>query len=94
MNQRPLPDVQHALAESFRAAIVRSVGDEYATVDPLIRPANRPNFGDYQANLAMGLAKKLRRSPRDVAQSIVDRLDTAGLCERVEIAGPALSTCT
>jgi len=36
----------------------------------------------------MGLGKKLGKKPRDVAVSIVDGLDTTGLCNKVEIAGP------
>jgi arginyl-tRNA synthetase len=39
----------------------------------MVRPAD-PQFGDYQANLALGLAKALRQKPRDIAQAIADRL--------------------
>mgnify|MGYP002261064153 CR=1 FL=1 len=56
----------------------------------LIRPAQDPRFGDYQANCAMPLAKQLGAgaNPRDVAAQIIDRLDIADLCETPEIAGP------
>lgn len=54
----------------------------------LIRPAQDPRFGDYQANMAMPLGKKLGRPPRKVAAEIVDRLDIDDLCEAAEIAGP------
>jgi len=40
-------------------------------------------------NLALQLAKPLRRKPRDIAQALVDALEApAGLVQKVEIAGP------
>jgi arginyl-tRNA synthetase len=54
----------------------------------LIRPAQDPRFGDYQANMAMPLAKQLGRAPRDVAAEIVQRLEVSGLCDPPEVAGP------
>ncbi len=62
-------------------------------VDPepllaMIRRSQDPKFGDYQANLAMPLGKRLGRPPREVAAEIVGRLDLADLCGEPEIAGP------
>ena len=37
----------------------------------MIRPAQDPKFGDYQANFAMSLGKQLGKPPRDVAAEIV-----------------------
>lgn len=54
----------------------------------MIRPANDAKFGDYQANLAMPLGKKLGKPPRDVATEIVESLNLDGLCDNVEVAGP------
>ena len=45
-------------------------------------------FGDYQSNAAMILAKELRRNPREVATAITEAFDGGGLCEKPEIAGP------
>ena len=56
--------------------------------EPMIRASQDPKFGDYQSNCAMGLAKKLGKKPRDVADAIVEKLDIADLCEPPEIAGP------
>ncbi|MDR3233307.1 MAG: arginine--tRNA ligase [Planctomycetaceae bacterium] len=53
-----------------------------------IRPVNDPKFGDYQANLAMPLAKKLSKPPREVAQQIIGHLQISDICETPEIAGP------
>ncbi|HWJ53563.1 MAG TPA: arginine--tRNA ligase, partial [Propionibacteriaceae bacterium] len=57
-------------------------------VDPELRPATKPQFGHFQSNVALRLANDEGRPPRDVASSIVARLDVADLCEPPEIAGP------
>ncbi len=62
--------------------------DDPADLLELIRRSQDPKFGDYQANLAMPLGKRLRRPPRDVAAEVVRRLDLAQICEPPEIAGP------
>ena len=59
--------------------------DEFAE---MVRPSQNPRFGDYQANCAMPLGKRLSRPPRDVAQQIIEKLDVADMCEPPEIAGP------
>ncbi|SDT38099.1 arginyl-tRNA synthetase [Friedmanniella luteola] len=57
-------------------------------IDPELRPATKPQFGHFQSNVALRLAKSEGRPPREVAASIVERLDLADLCEPPEIAGP------
>lgn len=59
-----------------------------AGIDPELRPATRPQFGHYQTNLALRLAKAEGRPPREVAQRLVSQIDLADLCEPLEIAGP------
>ena len=78
-----LPD----LRERFRDALA-GLADEPADLLDLIRRGQDPKFGDYQANLAMPLGKRLGRPPRDVAAELIGRLDVADLCEPPEIAGP------
>ena len=51
-------------------------------------PASNPQFGDYQWNGALPLAKILRQKPRDVAAQVLERLDVSAICEAPEIAGP------
>lgn len=45
------------------------------------------NHGDYSCNLAMQLAKPLRRNPRDIAGLLINALSTSPYLEKVEIAG-------
>ncbi|KAA8494154.1 Arginine--tRNA ligase [Porphyridium purpureum] len=57
--------------------------------NPMVTPATKEEFGDFQCNAAMGLAKSLKKKPRDVATAIVEKLDIADLCVTPpEIAGP------
>jgi arginyl-tRNA synthetase len=44
--------------------------------------------GDFATNIAMQLAKPARRSPRQLAQAIVDAMPTSELVSKIEIAGP------
>ncbi len=53
-----------------------------------VNEAGKPEFGDYQFNGAMALAKRLGRDPREIAQSIVEAIEENEILDRVEIAGP------
>ena len=81
-------DVKAWLAERVGEALGEAFGAEYAGADPLITPATKPEFGDYQCNVAMGLGKRLKSKPRDVASSIVAALKVDECFEPTEIAGP------
>jgi arginyl-tRNA synthetase len=81
-------DIRSVLDAAFRKAIVAAFGEGCADADPLVFPSSNPEFGDFQANAAMGLAKRLKRAPRDVAKAIIERLDAEGLESTPEIAGP------
>ncbi len=78
----------------LRAAIVAALGSEYEGADPVLRASAQPQFGDFQANAAMALAKRAGRPPRDVAAAVVGALDVEDLCERVEVAGPGFINLT
>ncbi len=47
------------------------------------------SHGDYSSNIAMQLTKQLKQNPRDIAASIVSKINTSdGTISAVEIAGP------
>ncbi len=74
-------------ATSGDAAAIEAAGRARAVLD---RP-KQADHGDLACNLALQLAKALRRNPREVAQALVDavRASPAGeLLESAEIAGP------
>lgn len=89
---RPMKSIVSQLRSRFADALVKVMGEEGRDVDAMIRPAADPAFGDYQSNAAMGLAKRLKARPRELAQRVVDALaadpDVAVMCEPFEIAGP------
>lgn len=76
------------LKRRFSDALALVVPPDFGPADPLLRETSDPTFGDYQSNVAMGLAKALKKAPRKVAEDIVAALDLSGLCLPPEIAGP------
>lgn len=72
--------------ERFAAAL-NQMGLDGTALAQRVTAVRDPQFGDYQANLAMGLTKQLGVSdPMQIAQDIVQRVDLTGLCEPAEIA--------
>ncbi|WP_269616558.1 arginine--tRNA ligase [Prochlorococcus marinus] len=55
-------------------------------------PASKPEFGDFQINCALSLAKEIKQPPRDIAQQIADQLhednEFIKICNPPVIAGP------
>jgi arginyl-tRNA synthetase len=82
------------LTNQLDLAIVAALGADYAGTDPILVLSSNPKFGDYQANMAMGLAKKIGQQPRNIAQAIVDNLDVSAVCEPPQIAGPGFINFT
>jgi arginyl-tRNA synthetase len=89
-----MPGLSALLQERGRNALVAAFGLDPAEADPVIRrsPPDRP--GDFQANAAMALAKRLGKPPREVAEAFVAALEVDDLCESVEIAGPGFVNLT
>jgi len=82
-------DLLTELDARFARAMRDALGDELPKNAPtLISPARNTEFGDFQCNAAMGLAKRIGAKPRDVAQKIVDAIDLSGVAEPPDIAGP------
>ena len=59
-----------------------------ADCEPQVRQSARVQFGDYQANGIMAVAKKLGQAPRQLAEAVIQHLDLTGIASKVEIAGP------
>ena len=54
----------------------------------VISDATKPEFGDYQFNGVMKLAKQLKRNPREIASEVAKHINTTGMVLKVEVAGP------
>lgn len=81
-------DPIETLAQRFDSALVAILGNEFSGTDPVIRSTQNPKFGDFQCNIAMGLAKRIGQNPRELASSILESLDVSDLCDPPELAGP------
>ncbi|MEB3242905.1 MAG: arginine--tRNA ligase [Cyanobacteriota bacterium] len=97
--------IAHALEAQLRGAMERAFPEAAAPalaadlrLDPQLAPASRPEFGDFQANGALPLAKPLGQPPRAIAQAIVAQLAAdpafAQLCLEPQIAGPGFINLT
>ena len=59
--------------------------------DPVVRQSER---ADAQINGVLPLAKKLGRNPQEVAAELLAKLDLAGVCTEVQMAGPGFINLT
>jgi arginyl-tRNA synthetase len=67
---------------------------DYQSYEPLVVVATNPRFGDYQANIALPLAKALKAQPRAIAQTLLEHLQIEDICQAPEIAGPGFINLT
>ncbi len=79
-------NIQQILSDKIKQAMIAAGADE--NCEALVRQSGKPEFGDYQANGAMGTAKKLGMNPREFAQKILDNAELNGITDKLEIAGP------
>ncbi|KAB1947749.1 arginine--tRNA ligase [Brevibacterium linens] len=86
-----MPSLTSVLTDRFAAALIQAFGEDFARRDPVIRSSQ---FADFQANVALPLAKELKSKPRDIAAQIVENLDLEGVCETPEISGPGFINLT
>ena len=90
--------VLHALQGQLLAAMQRAFPEAGQPLDPQLAPASKPEFGDFQANGALPLAKPLGQPPRAIATAIVEQLTAdpafAELCLEPQIAGPGFINLT
>ena len=75
------------LADLFKQAL-HAVAPEFSdSLSVVMDRTKQAQHGDYACNLAMQLAKPLRRSPRDIAQALISALPVSPVIDKVEIAG-------
>jgi arginyl-tRNA synthetase len=85
-----ISDPLSLLDAAFCNAIASVLGDDFQNADPLIRASQNPAFGDYQANGAMSLAKRVGMNPGQLANKIAAAAAPAlePIAEPPEVAGP------
>jgi len=79
-------NIQALLSEKVSQALIAAGAP--ADCEPQVRQSAKVQFGDYQANGVMAVAKKLGMPPRQVAELVLSHLDLNGIASKVEIAGP------
>ncbi|AUV01543.1 arginine--tRNA ligase [Phytobacter ursingii] len=79
-------NIQALLSEKVGQALIAAGAD--ADCEPQVRQSAKVQFGDYQANGVMAIAKKLGMAPRQLAEKVLTHLDLNGIASKVEIAGP------
>ena len=80
--------IKHLLNHQISACMRTCTG--ISDSDANVITASRPEFGDYQANGVMRLAKQLKINPRELANQIIEELNSHkdNIVERYELAGP------
>ena len=72
---------------SYTDALRTTFGSDADGADAMLVPA-KPEFGDYQCNAAMPLAKKLKKKPREIAEALMTSLNADDVLATMDISGP------
>lgn len=79
-------NIQALLSEKVSQAMIAAGAP--ADCEPQVRQSAKVQFGDYQANGMMAVAKKLGMAPDNLPEQVLTHLDLSGIASKVEIAGP------
>ena len=80
------------LEQRFKAAFEKLGFD--ASFPVVLHESSKPEFGDYQVNGVMAIAKNLKANPRELATKIVEQVDTKNVIAKLEVAGPGFINIT
>lgn len=86
-------DPRAQLADLLRAALADAFPEQGNVPIVLERP-KQAEHGDFACNVALQLAKPLKRNPRDVAHALTGALKESPLLAKAEIAGPGFINLT
>jgi arginyl-tRNA synthetase len=84
-------DLVPSLRQRVRDALVRTFGEGHGEADPAI---HRSAHADFQADVALALARPLRRTPRDVAAALVEQLPPDDVIAEAAVSGPGFINLT
>jgi arginyl-tRNA synthetase len=86
-----MPHPVTRLSELVSAAVVKVFGAEHAAVDPAV---HRSAFADYQADVALRLARAVKKPPLEVARALADVIEASDLCDSVQASAPGFVNFT
>ncbi|MCD1127530.1 arginine--tRNA ligase [Jinshanibacter sp. LJY008] len=79
-------NIQALLSDKITQALIAAGAP--ADCEAQVRQSAKAQFGDYQANGIMAVAKKLGLPPRQLAEQVLIHLDLSPMARKTEIAGP------
>ena len=79
-------DIKTHLADLIRTALAHIAPDQTGA-DILLERPKQAAHGDFVCNVAMQLARALKRNPRDLVQELVAALPASPFIAKVDIAG-------
>ncbi len=83
-----MSSIKQHLSDVVAGAINQATGLENSNANVIT--ASKPEFGDYQANGVMAIAKQQKTNPRELAARVIEHIDCEAdqFIDRIEIAGP------
>jgi arginyl-tRNA synthetase len=86
-----MPHPVSLLERAVRRAVVQEFGAEHGAVEPAV---HRSSFADYQADVALRLARAVKLPPLEVAKRVSARLELADVCETIAVSPPGFVNFT
>ncbi|HEX3097202.1 MAG TPA: arginine--tRNA ligase [Usitatibacter sp.] len=87
------PDSKTRLAEAIRAAVAAAFPGVEGYEVELDRPKN-PDHGDFATNVALQIAKRVGKKPREAAEAILAALGRNAEIAKADVAGPGFINFT
>lgn len=89
MNNENQTNIEKRLTDWLRKAFAQAFPESVSSVDAIaVMPATDAQFGDYQCNAAMGLARTLKTNPRQIAAQWVASVEEVEWVDHIDVAGP------
>ncbi|MFQ5729358.1 MAG: arginine--tRNA ligase [Waddliaceae bacterium] len=85
------------LIEKFHQALLSAFPELQQSLETLpieVVQSTQQKFGHYQCNTAMKLTKQLKQNPRQIADAVINHVDTHPQIAKLEIAGPGFINIT
>lgn len=92
MNSAAISDFRIHLGELFKSALA-TVAPDVAIAEIILERPKQAQHGDYACNIALQLAKTLKRKPRDIAAEVIAALPDSPYLAKTEIAGAGFINC-
>jgi arginyl-tRNA synthetase len=78
--------IEKKILEPLFKTVLAAIGAPEDIEVSFEKPAN-PEHGNVSTNLAMKLAKPLKKSPKAIAEEIIEKLESSDFIERIDVAG-------